>query len=469
MGKKKRTPNGHLNTARTALASPSGSGRPMSRQELADACNLELARQHAAEGGQRWAGLTDKTIGVYERGEVRWPNSEYRRALCAVLKRDEPSLGLYIDRPSEPDDASDRLGDGAASATAGYVPPAGSWPPVDRLDTVDDVKRRAALAVPALALFAAAVPSEPWNRLAYMLAHPQQLDEPALEQLETHTADLFRKEEHLPARQLAVHLGDHVRRLEQVTGRVPEPFARRVLMTTGEALALAGWVAWDSKQHTAAQDLYARAVRAAQAAGDGPLLACVLAYQSYGAEADGNLPYARQLLIEAQAYVRTEHSAATRAWLAAREAEVNAALGESTLALRALDRALTAYDYARPHRERSWTGFFTPSRLGSMTVTTYARLDHADLDTTTDAVVTSLPSTDAKIKAVILADVAMAAVQRGRHDRGAVLGHQALEQTLTQEASLGRQRLYNLHLMIQGKRGDAELAELDDRLLAHVV
>ncbi|WP_240943830.1 hypothetical protein [Micromonospora thermarum] len=475
----------------------------MSRQELADACNLELARMCEAMGsGQRWAGLTDRTIGALERGEIRWPNRDYRRALCTVLNRDEDSLGFYIDRPSERD-GEDRSGTRHSSALLHDAMPSGAtqpsreswvaefrglqgqvagtwdstssiypgepWSADDRADTVDDVKRRTAFALPALSLLAASMPSEPWNRLAYMLEHPQQLDGPTLEQLEGHTAELFRREEHLPARQLAAHLDAHVRRLERLVGRVPAPFERRVLMTTGEALALAGWVAWDSKRHQTARDLYARALRAADEAGDGPLYACVLAYQSYGAEAAGNLVHARQLLIAAQKFVRGEHSAATRAWLAAREAEVDAALAKPMPALRALDRAMTAYDYAHPHRERSWTGFFTPSRLGSMTVTTYARLDHADLDATAEAVVASLPPSDAKVKAVILADVATAAIQRGRHDRGAQLGHQALEQTLSQEASLGRQRLHDLHLMIQDKRDDADLAELDDRLLAHIV
>jgi hypothetical protein len=94
------TPNHDLRAARKALVSPSGSERPMSRQELADACNAELERQSEALGRRgRWAGITEKTIGALERGEVRWPNEDYRRALCTVLQADERSLGLYIDRP----------------------------------------------------------------------------------------------------------------------------------------------------------------------------------------------------------------------------------------------------------------------------------------------------------------------------------------------------------------------------------
>ncbi|MDI1461063.1 hypothetical protein QEZ54_08815 [Catellatospora sp. KI3] len=74
----------------------------MSRQELADACNAVLARTYAERGGgQRWAGLTERTIGALERGEIRWPNENYRRALCVVLGADERDIGLYIDRPAE--------------------------------------------------------------------------------------------------------------------------------------------------------------------------------------------------------------------------------------------------------------------------------------------------------------------------------------------------------------------------------
>ncbi|MFI5489216.1 hypothetical protein [Micromonospora echinaurantiaca] len=71
----------------------------MSRQELADACNAELASMYAKRGRrQRWAGLSEKTIGALERGEIRWPNDDYRWALCTVLQANERSLGLYIDR-----------------------------------------------------------------------------------------------------------------------------------------------------------------------------------------------------------------------------------------------------------------------------------------------------------------------------------------------------------------------------------
>lgn len=252
--------------------------------------------------------------------------------------------------------------------------------------------------------------------------------------------------------------------LECLVEGAPPALKRRLLTSLGEALVLAGWVAWDSGQHSNARERYLRALTAAGEAGDGPLAACVLAYRSYAAEAEGDLRRARKVLTAAQEYVRGEGTATTRAWLAAREAEVTAALGEPTPALQALERAITAYDYAHPYRERVWTAFFTPSRLGSMAVTTYARLRHPNLSRTTEAVVSSLPGTNVKIKAVVLADAAIAAVQSDQYERGASYGLVALDSTMTHEVSIGKQRLRNLHMMIRSKPQVPILAELDDRL-----
>lgn len=72
----------------------------MSREQLADAGNRALGTRYANESRMaRWAGLTAGHIGTYERGETRWPNEDYRWALCTVLGATEAELGFYIDRP----------------------------------------------------------------------------------------------------------------------------------------------------------------------------------------------------------------------------------------------------------------------------------------------------------------------------------------------------------------------------------
>jgi hypothetical protein len=310
-------------------------------------------------------------------------------------------------------------------------------------------------------------PDEPWSRLAYVLRRPDLLDEPTVEYLEWYTAEMFRREEHMSSRDFSAHLAAHVERLDRLLVGSPAAFERRLLTTAGEALALAGWLAWDRDDFAEAERLYDRAYVAGRQAGDGPLIACVMAYRSYGAEADGDLSDARELLVAAQRYVRSQGSAATRTWLAAREAEVNGALSDESAALRALDRAVTAYDYARPYRERTWTAFLTPSRLGGMSIATHLRLTHPDLDAVCDSVVDSLQATDFR-KAIVLTEVAMAAVQRRDYDRAAVHGHDALDQAEVRSTRLIGQRLSGLHGMLRGKRSVSKLAELDDRLLAQI-
>jgi len=93
-------PNTHLQAARKGLLSPSGSGRPMSRQELADVCNAALASMYAKQGRrQRWAGLTEKTLGTLERGEIRWPNAALWRP---GGESEPPQASLRHDRFDSP-------------------------------------------------------------------------------------------------------------------------------------------------------------------------------------------------------------------------------------------------------------------------------------------------------------------------------------------------------------------------------
>ncbi|MFE0590535.1 hypothetical protein [Micromonospora echinospora] len=85
-------PNNLLRAARLALRSPSGSGRPMSRQELADAIN---AHTHAHTGCR--SAVKARYIGKLERGEHRWPSEPYRTALREVLgKTTNADLGFFI-------------------------------------------------------------------------------------------------------------------------------------------------------------------------------------------------------------------------------------------------------------------------------------------------------------------------------------------------------------------------------------
>jgi hypothetical protein len=97
--------NNRLRSARRSRRSPSGSGRVLSRQE-ADGCNQILEAMYAnGRHGRRWAGMTDTYIGSLERGDVRWPNHDYRAALRAFFNATDIELGFYVNRAERLPDA----------------------------------------------------------------------------------------------------------------------------------------------------------------------------------------------------------------------------------------------------------------------------------------------------------------------------------------------------------------------------
>lgn len=332
-----------------------------------------------------------------------------------------------------------------------------------------DVKRRDALSIPLAvggALLADASQADLWERMAHAVSHPERMDDQSAMVLERETSEFYRREEFVAARVLAPKIQIHAVRLADILqGGPPGPIEKRMLTAIGEALALKGWFSFDTGNSRAALKAWELAEDAAKDANDGPLTACIYAYRSYLAESEGELGKALDLLVSAQNFTHGIASATTRSWLAAREGEVRALLNDAVGANRAVERAVTVYDYARPDQERPWTGFFTPSRLGSMVVTTYVRLDHEDLSRQANAVIAALSPTEAKIKSVILADLATAALKGGDYGRAAALGTEALEATLAQEAVLGADRLRAMQRMITRGR-DRELDALHESIAA---
>ena len=135
---------------------------------------------------------------------------------------------------------------------------------------------------------------------------------------------------------------------------------------------------------------------------------------------------------------------AARSWIAARAAEEFARLGDETAALRALERAFTAFDFARPRTERVWTGFFTANRLGSLTVSTYTALNHRDATAAADSLLRSLSPIHNKARAIALADLMTLAVRTKDFDRANALVENAVDVTARTGTRIARQRLLTL-------------------------
>jgi transcriptional regulator with XRE-family HTH domain len=370
----------------------------------------------------RWLGMSQVQVSRLERGEH--PPSDLRKLRRWAAALHVPSDLLWFDTPHASDESA---------------------PPVDAA-TVGDVHRRNVLKLAGAAAAATGgmLANAPWQRLADTLGGSRPIDGSAVSMIEARTAGFFRSEETLPARQLIVSLREHHRALtELIDSTQTEVLRRRLITCAAETEALAGWTLFDLQRCDSAERLYRQALDSARQSDDHALSACVLGYWSYLLSTKGDTPGADRLLDDAAERVRGS-AAATQSWIAARRAEEKAALGDETAALRSLDEAMTVFDYADSTEQRPWTCFFTPSRLGSLAVSTYGRLSHRDTDDVASSLLASLAPTENKVKALVLADLAVSAARESDYDRVEMLARQSAPLAVRTEASLTIDRLWEL-------------------------
>ncbi|WP_433891996.1 transcriptional regulator [Streptomyces sp. CA-111067] len=329
---------------------------------------------------------------------------------------------------------------------------------LDDQEEVSPVERREFLGV---SILAAGMAAEPWGRLAVAVAGPS-VDSEEADKLVAATAEMFVSEHHLPARLLADRLGGH---LETLTALIPRsgPYRQALTVAAGETAALAGWAAYDLGDMDTARNYYKTAALAGREAGHPAVVALAMGYASYAVAADK----ARDMLSAAQEHVRGAGYAAARSWLAAREAEEAAAIGDREGAVRALDRATTAFDYADPDAEQAWVRFYQRSRLDSLMVSTYARLRHRDLGQAAGEALDHLGDDDSKVSIAVLSDVATGYILSGDLDQGVAVGRRFVEAAAATRTTMGRERLASLAALLPEQHSAAR--ELDEHIRAALV
>jgi tetratricopeptide (TPR) repeat protein len=334
-------------------------------------------------------------------------------------------------------------------AAALYVPPALLWFGVSHTsgesDTrpatanLEDVHRRDLLRIAGAALVSSTgvLNDPPWKRQAEMRAGQRPADRYAVAKAEEKTRDFFTSEETLPARLTSAISDDALR--------------RRLISTVGETDALTGWTLFDLGRTREAVRTYRDALGAARAADDRPLIACVLGYWSYLLSSQGDTAAAARMLADAADQVRGTDPA-THAWILARRAEEEAASGDVSAAMRALDQAVTVFDYAPNGPSRPWTSFFTENRLGSLAVSTYGRVNHHETDSAAADLLGSLTPSETKVRALVLADLATSAARSGDYDRVQTLTEESAPLATRTEASLAIDRLWEVVELLPEQR-----------------
>ncbi|MGW6393334.1 helix-turn-helix domain-containing protein [Streptomyces sp. NPDC055103] len=278
----------------------------------------------------------------------------------------------------------------------------------------DDMKRRTVLEIGAVAA------AEPWSRLAHALGKGRRVDADAASALTDRAAALHISEHNLTARQLQGAVESH---LDAITAALPWAggYQRELTVAAGETAALAGWVAWDLGDYSAAGAYYKVTTECAEAAGHPPLRALALAYASYGAPTPRR---AVELLAQAAQDVRGPGNAAAAAWIYGRQAEESANAENPTAALRALEHARVAYDFADYTNEQAWVRFMTPYRLDSLSLSVYGRLGRQEISETANEAVRRLGEGLPDSGVVVLGDLSDALLRGGDVEQGVDVAYQ---------------------------------------------
>jgi transcriptional regulator with XRE-family HTH domain len=332
-----------------------------------------------------------------------------------------------------------------------------------------DIRRRDLLAAASLAAAATAgatlISNMPWQRLRDTVDNGRPIDTATVQLMEDRTAEFFEIERTVPATEILDNLVKHRTVVSLlIDGARTDDVRNRLAILLGETDALRGWLLFDLGQGNDAANAWRSTLKAAKETGDGALAACALGYWSYLAESRNDVMPAVRLLRQAEEYVPGNSAPATRAWIAAREAEQLSKLGQEADALRSLERAFTAFDFARPRAERAWTTFFTANRLGGMTVSTYMTLGHPDAMAVADSLLAALPPTSLKSRAVTLTDFATLAVKANEFDRAEALVSEALDVAARTESTLARQRLLALASALPAANAGSPHGRIQDRI-----
>ncbi|WP_327241747.1 helix-turn-helix domain-containing protein [Streptomyces sp. NBC_01320] len=304
-------------------------------------------------------------------------------------------------------------------------------------EDLDDVKRRTLLGG---AVVGAAAAAEPWGRLAYALSKGARIAPESASVLIDHAAGLHVDELSESARSLQNRVESH---LDAITAALPRAGAheRALTIAAGETAALAGWVAWDLGEHDKAAAYYQVTSECAKEAGHPPLRALALGYASYGAATPGK---ALEMLSQAAQDVRGHGNATAAAWALGRYAEEAAQSGDDAGALRALEQARFAYDFANHTSEQAWVRFLTPYRMDSLALSVYGELKRQELTVTADSAVERLGKELPDSGVVVLGDLASALLRGGDVDRGVYVARQFAAAAESKPNTMGRQRAQSI-------------------------
>jgi transcriptional regulator with XRE-family HTH domain len=233
----------------------------------------------------------------------------------------------------------------AGRAPQQVVEPSG---PVPGLVDSDDVKRREFARL--LALTGAVAGGLDLERMAAMLVAGARADEPALDDLETLTGDLIRREATLTPHSLLPAVRGHLHGLRDVLVWATPDLAPRAYSLAGQTALLAGYLELKLERREEADAYWSLATRFGDMAGDIRLRTAVLVLQGLRWSEADDLPRSVVLLDHAASLLGAAPDPALAAHVLTYRASSNAEAGQADLTRAA--QALRDLDAVQSHLSR---------------------------------------------------------------------------------------------------------------------
>lgn len=350
-------PNKKLRAARERLLSPSGSGRPMSTQEVAEAVNFWLWDTYRQQ-----ENLTYRDVAALERGDVRWPGERRRKAFRAVLGvSSDAELGFYINRLPRTAPVPTVLGNRVAAGDADTYQAA-------RLETAEEaaVRRRELLRLGgfATASIADVFSESAWTQRDCQAAAvngwidslvgrespagngPRRISSTLVDHIDQRLGHLRHLDDQVGSGELVRLAGSELTLIAQLlnNGSFTEAIGRRLYLLAAEASRQTAWGYFDQDQHRAARRYFELAMRASAEADDPVIGAYALSFMAVQCYSTGHAQRAVSLLQTAETAVARTGTARMRAMLAARTARALSKMGDSKGCSHMLHLAGTALD-----------------------------------------------------------------------------------------------------------------------------
>jgi DNA-binding SARP family transcriptional activator len=316
--------------------------------------------------------------------------------------------------------------------------------------------------------------SELAGRLVKALTSPSHLDETTLRYLERQTANYWqdRHQAVLSSSDLLSYVLEHLQRIIACLEQALLPRERlRLCALASQTAQLAGHLLFDLGAYPQARTLHTTAILAAHEAEDTTLEALAWGRISFTWTYSGQATQALPCIQRAAALASGKTSAATQAYLASVEAEIQAMLGEQTACLQKLHEAEQLLAASSPDEGTPWLRF-DRSRLAGYQGICFQHLYHPEKPQTASFLIQAqaalqdalarLSPTFLQRRPALLIDLAGTYTRQGEVGEACEQAIQAVEIMGYTQSKVVMQRLWRLRQALTPWQQTAAVKRLDE-------